>query len=400
MPIQHLIVFTGSHWFVGAGLPGGSYEHPDGWPTMNLSDAAVGTILLCLSLVLLCSCLIGMVKVLNSLLQGPALRIVHSVINSDLAFGDMLNINNDRLRRTMNVIGRELAGYSSILIGCGLTILVQSSSVFTSALTPLVGMGLITVERMYPLTLGANIGTTVTSILAAFTSDASTIRDALQVAFAHLFFNVTAILIFYPVPFMRGIAPTLAKKLGNTTAQYRWFAVAYLIAVFFLFPALVFALSIPGWYVLAAVLIPIILLIIFLIIIDCFQERCPNKLPGRLRSWDWCPSFLCSLKPYDNIIRNYCCCCCKCAVCQEHSDVMTSHKVGVIGDGDEVKVRVSGATLVHVESNTNDVEQSDGLRNSGFDDKSEMHVQPVDQSHENTETSLDVGTMQHETSKL
>ena len=79
---------------------------------------------------------------------------------------------------------------------------------------------------------------------------------------------------------------------------------------------------------------------------------------------------------------------------------MTSHKVGVIGDGDEVKVRVSGATLVHVESNTNDVEQSDGLRNSGFDDKSETHVQPVDQLHENTETSLDVGTMQHETSKL
>ena len=79
---------------------------------------------------------------------------------------------------------------------------------------------------------------------------------------------------------------------------------------------------------------------------------------------------------------------------------MTSHKVGVIGDGDEVKVRVSGATLVYVESNTNDVEQSDGLKNGGFDDKSELHVQPFDQLYENAETSLDVGTMQHETSKL
>ena len=162
---QTNLVFAGSHWFVGAGLPGGSYEHPDGWPTMNLSDAAVGTILLCLSLVLLCSCLIGMVKLLNSMLQGPALKIVRSVINSDLAFGDMLNIKSERMRNVLNVVGREVAGYVSILIGCVLTILVQSSSVFTSALTPLVGMGLITVERMYPLTLGANLGTTITANL-------------------------------------------------------------------------------------------------------------------------------------------------------------------------------------------------------------------------------------------
>ena len=336
---------------MGAGLPGGSYEHPDGWPTMNLSDAAVGTILLCLSLVLLCSCLIGMVKLLNSMLQGPALRIVRSVINSDLAFGDMLNIKSERMRNVLNVVGREVAGYVSILIGCILTILVQSSSVFTSALTPLVGMGLITVERMYPLTLGANLGTTITAILAAFTADASTIRDALQIAFAHLFFNLTGILIFYPIPLMRQIPPFIAKKLGNTTAEYRWFAIAYLVVVFFLFPMLVFALSIPGWYVLAAVLIPFILLIIFLIIIDCFQERCPNKLPGRLRSWDWCPSFLCSLKPYDNIIRNYCCCCCKCAVCQDpYYDDVKLNKVGTSFYDDAIKMRVQGHRLVGVQA--------------------------------------------------
>lgn len=48
--------------------------------------------------------------------------------------------------------------YVFIVLGTGMTILVQSSSVFTSALTPLVGLGVISIDRMYPLTLGSNIG--------------------------------------------------------------------------------------------------------------------------------------------------------------------------------------------------------------------------------------------------
>ena len=48
--------------------------------------------------------------------------------------------------------------YLFIVVGTGMTILVQSSSVFTSAITPLVGLGVISIDRMYPLTLGSNIG--------------------------------------------------------------------------------------------------------------------------------------------------------------------------------------------------------------------------------------------------
>lgn len=57
-----------------------------------------------------------------------------------------------------------IVGYIAILIGCLMTILVQSSSIFTSALTPLAGIGVISIERIYPLTLGSNIGTTTTGI--------------------------------------------------------------------------------------------------------------------------------------------------------------------------------------------------------------------------------------------
>ena len=51
-----------------------------------------------------------------------------------------------------------LTGYLAMLLGAVLTILVQSSSVFTSTLTPLAGTGLVTLERVYPMTLGSNIG--------------------------------------------------------------------------------------------------------------------------------------------------------------------------------------------------------------------------------------------------
>ena len=86
-----------------------------------------------------------------------------------------------------------------------MTILVQSSSVFTSTLTPLVGLDVIKVERVFPLTLGSNIGTTVTGLLAAMAADAETRDVALQIAFCHLLFNVTGILIWYPVPILRRV---------------------------------------------------------------------------------------------------------------------------------------------------------------------------------------------------
>ena len=68
---------------------------------------------------------------------------------------------------------------------------MQSSSIFTSTLTPLVGLGIITIERMYPFTLGSNIGTTITGIMAALTSTtAQELRNSLQIALCHTFFNI------------------------------------------------------------------------------------------------------------------------------------------------------------------------------------------------------------------
>ncbi|CAG5126820.1 unnamed protein product, partial [Candidula unifasciata] len=253
------------------------------YPT--LSDKAIGGILLVISLAILCLCLVCIVKLLHSLLQGPMAMIIKKFINADFpgCFG-------------------YFTGYLAILIGAGLTIVVQSSSIFTSTLTPLVGIGVIELERMYPLTLGSNIGTTTTAILSALASPSDKMKNALQVSFCHLFFNITGIVIFYPIPALRFPLP-LARFLGNRTAKYRWFAIVYILVVFFLMPGLVFALSVPGWYVLLAVLGPVVVLAIIVCVIKCLQEKRPEALPAKLQNWKFLPLGLRSLEPYDRVMQ-------------------------------------------------------------------------------------------------
>ena len=91
----------------------------------------------------------------------------------------------------------------------------------------------MSLERAFPLTLGANIGTTAMGILAALASSSSTLDKALQIALCHLFFNISGILLWYPFPFLRRVPISFAKTLGNKTAEYLWFAVAYLVLAFF-----------------------------------------------------------------------------------------------------------------------------------------------------------------------
>lgn len=203
-----------------------------------------------------------------------------------------------------------LTGYFAILVGAVVTFLVQSSSVFTSTLTPLVGMGVITLKRVYPLTLGSNLGTTTTSLLAALAAPPEKLHDTLQISLCHMMFNVTAILLYYPIPFMRLPIP-MAKFLGNETAKYRWFAVVYLVGMFFVLPGIVLGLSVAGTVALLCVLIPFAALLAIIFIIKMFQRKCPARLPSVMRDWKWLPEPMRSLAPYDRQFSR-CACCKKC----------------------------------------------------------------------------------------
>ncbi|XP_031797724.1 sodium-dependent phosphate transport protein 2B-like [Sarcophilus harrisii] len=258
---------------------------------VHLSDSGIGLILLSLSLLVLCTCLILIVKILNSMLKGRVAAVIKRTINTDFPFPFTW-----------------LAGYLAILVGAGLTLIVQSSSVFTSTITPLVGIGVISLERAYPLTLGANLGTTTTAILAALASPGSTLEDSLQIALCHFFFNLSGVLLWYPVPFMR-LPIRFARGLGNITATYRWFAMFYMIVCFIALPLVVFGLSLAGWTVLVGVTAPIILVLLIITCLWTFEAH--YVLPLWMRS----------LQPWDEIImflREKCCrhrCCYFFGVC-------------------------------------------------------------------------------------
>ena len=198
----------------------------------------------------------------------------------------------------------------AILVGAGLTFIVQSSSVFISTLTPLVGIGVISLNRMYPLTLGANIGTTTTSILAALASDGEQLKNTLQIALVHLFFNISGVLLWYPIPIMRNVPINGAKALGNTTAKYKWFAVLYLIFVFFLIPLLLLALSIADFWALMSFIILVLTIAALIIVINVLQSRKPAWLPESMRTWKFLPKWMRSLQPYDRVMTKYLLFCC------------------------------------------------------------------------------------------
>ena len=123
--------------------------------------------------------------------------------------------------------------------GTILTGAVQSSSVTTSLVVPVVAIGKVNLKRAFPYILGANIGTTITAFLASlFKTDA-----AISLAFVHLLFNAIGVFIFLPFPFMRRLPVFLAGELGKATLQNRLIGFIYIILTFFLIPFILITIS-------------------------------------------------------------------------------------------------------------------------------------------------------------
>ena len=180
----------------------------------NLAERLSGVLLLILGAVLLFSSLYFIVRLIRSLVIGT--------------FEGFLNKR-----------GFVSAGFF-FLTGLVLTAIVQSSSITTSLVVPLIGAGVLTVERVYPYMLGANIGTTVTALFGSLATLAPGSTQGLTVALTHLVFNVSGVCIFYPLRF---IPISLAKALGERAADSKLFALLYLLVIFFLIPLVVLLLQ-------------------------------------------------------------------------------------------------------------------------------------------------------------
>ena len=123
----------------------------------------------------------------------------------------------------------------AVLFGVLLTIMVQSSSITTSLVVPLAGAGVLSLKKIFPFTLGANIGTTITALLAALTGTVS----ALVAAGCHLFFNVFGILIIYGIKPLREIPLICATLISEYAVKNKFIPLIYLLIMFVFIPLII-----------------------------------------------------------------------------------------------------------------------------------------------------------------
>lgn len=131
----------------------------------------------------------------------------------------------------------------SILLGAVLTVMVQSSSITTSLLVPLAGAGLLTLEQAFPVTIGANVGTTVTALLATLAVSGANAHAGVEIALVHLLFNLSGIALIYPVPFIRRLPLVAARSLARAAVESRKWALVYVLGLFYGLPAILVVLN-------------------------------------------------------------------------------------------------------------------------------------------------------------
>ena len=172
----------------------------------------------------------------NLLGENPVLCLIVALVVMYLALKFLTDLARGIVvKRSERFLHRYLFGTPlvAMLFGAMLTVLVQSSSITTSMVVPLIGAGILSLEQIFPFTLGANIGTTVTAMLASL---ATGNLAAVTVALAHLFFNLTGIALVYPVPAIRNMPIKMARVLAELTSRSRIYAFVYVGLVFYLIP--------------------------------------------------------------------------------------------------------------------------------------------------------------------
>ena len=126
----------------------------------------------------------------------------------------------------------------AMAIGIIVTVMVQSSSITTSIMIPLAAAGILRLEQAFPITIGANIGTTITAMGAALAVSGVNALAGIEIALVHLFFNLSGAILIYPVKRIRQLPLQAARILAATAVKSRKLALFYVATMFYGFPAL------------------------------------------------------------------------------------------------------------------------------------------------------------------
>jgi solute carrier family 34 (sodium-dependent phosphate cotransporter) len=173
---------------------------------------------------------------------GPLMAAVFLGLGLGLIFAALAFITRNMRRlvagsveRAMNrLIGRG-GGAIGILLGIAVTVSVQSSTITTSILVPLVAAGVLTLSNAYPITVGANVGTTITALIASL----AVLRpEGLTIALVHVMFNLAALALIFPLPAVRMVPVQLAERLARVAVERRVIVFVYAFSLFLVLPLL------------------------------------------------------------------------------------------------------------------------------------------------------------------
>lgn len=180
--------------------------------TLSSEAHLQGTVIIVASALLIFGALTLIVRVLQSALQA---RMEHFV---------------------QRALGKSAV--AAMLVGCLATAMVQSSSITTSLLVPLAGVGVITLRQAFPVTIGANVGTTITALLASLAVSGPNSQAGIEIALTHLAFNLSATLLIYPWPRVRNALLAAVERFAEIATESKSLAIAYLLVLFYGLPAL------------------------------------------------------------------------------------------------------------------------------------------------------------------
>lgn len=175
-----------------------------------LSDLMGGMILAVAGVGLIIFAITFIGKTMKSLMVGKAKNVLHHAIGKGPVTG--------------------------IFSGTIVTVMVQSSSTTTSLVVPLVGNGILKTRDIYPFTLGANIGTCITALIASLAVTGEFALVALQIALVHLIYNVLGVAVVFGIKFLREIPLKFAEGLSQRVAEQKILGFAYIASVFFVMP--------------------------------------------------------------------------------------------------------------------------------------------------------------------
>ena len=182
-----------------------------------LGDVWGGVVLALLGVALVLVSISFIGKILNSLLVGKAQDILYAALGKNSFVG--------------------------VLSGALITALVQSSSTTTALTVPLAASGKFSVRTLFPFVVGANIGTTVTGLIAAFSASGAEAEAAMAGALVHTLFNLFSAIVILALPFLRDVPPRCSDWLATLAEKNKLYIFIYIGGVFFAIPLLAVFIS-------------------------------------------------------------------------------------------------------------------------------------------------------------